>query len=282
MANFKYKARDKFGKLAVSTISADNKDEAAKKLKEMGYIPVFLSQVRELRVDEILKKFKSVRHEDLNTFTRQLYSLQKAGVPLLGSLDSIASQTRDRYFKLVIEEVAADIKAGMSLSESLSKQPQVFDGIYISMIKAAETGGALSEILDRLTNLIEQEIDTKQRIKSATRYPLIAFCALILGFVVVVAFVIPRFATLYSQFDTLLPLPTRILIAVNVAFQKYWLICLLVAVGGGFGFSRFIKSKFGRPLWDNFKLKIPVLGKLLSMLIMSRFARVTAILMRSG
>lgn len=282
MPNFKYSARDSFAKSVTGVIVAGNKDEAAKKLQEMGYFPLTITEVYEFAAGEILKKFKRVKLEEVNTFTRQLYSLQKAGIPLLGCLETISLQTTNRYFKIVIEEIAQDIRGGLSFSESLKKYSRIFDSVYISMIKSAESSGMMVDILERLTGLIEQQIDTRSRIKAATRYPMIAFFVLCLGFLILVTFVIPRFASVYSQFNAALPLPTRILIAINIALQKFWYLFLLGIIGAIFTFSRFINSKTGRPVWDNFKLKVPVFGSLVSMLVMSRFTRVTAILMKSG
>jgi type II secretory pathway component PulF len=189
---------------------------------------------------------------------------------------------KNQYFKLVIEEISRDIRGGISFSEALKKHTGVFDEVYVNMIKAAEAGGLMVEILARLTELIEQEIDTRARIKSATRYPMIAFFVLCVGFLIVVAFVIPRFASVYSQFNATLPLPTRILIGLNLAVQKFWYLFILIIAALIFGFRRFVNSNTGRPVWDNFKLKVPVIGPLVEMLVMSRFARVTAVLLKSG
>ncbi len=282
MANFKYKARDKFAKLVTGATLAENQAEAVKKLQEMGYVVLDISEVSEFSAENILRKFRRVRLEDLNTFTRQLYSLQKAGLPLLSGLEAIALQTENRYFKTVIEEISRDIRGGLSFSAALKKHSQVFDQVYINMIKAAESSGLMVDILGRLTLLIEQEIDTRSRIKASTRYPMLAFFVLCLGFLIVITFVVPRFANLYAQFNAALPLPTRIMIAVNVAVRKFWYLFILGIGGATFAFIRFINSKTGRPIWDNFKLKVPVFGPLVSMLIMSRFARVTAVLMKSG
>lgn len=283
MPNFKYKARDKFAKPVSGSTVAENQAEAVKKLQDMGYTVVSMSQVADFEAGEILGRFsKIVKLQEVSTFTRQLYSLQKAGLTLLSSLEAIALQSENRYFRTVIEETARDIRGGLNFSEALKKHPHIFDGVYISMIKAAESGGLMTEILERLTSLIEQQIDTRARIKAATRYPIIAFGVLCLGFLIVVTFVIPRFATLYGQFNVALPLPTRILIAINIAIQKYWYLLILGIGGAIFGFIRLINSKVGRPVWDNFKLKVPVFGPLVTLLTVSRFARVTAILMKSG
>jgi type II secretory pathway component PulF len=246
MPNFRYKARDKFATLVSGETFAETKEEAAKKLKEIGYLPVSITQVSDLKAANIFNRFRKVRLEELSTFTRQLYSLQKAGIPLLSSLEAIALQTKSRYFKTIIEKIASDIKGGVSFSESLRKYSLIFDEVYISMVKSAEASGKLVEILERLSNLIEQDIDTRARIKAATRYPIIAFVSLCLGFLIVVTFVIPRFASLYGQFNALLPLPTRILLAINLAIQKFWFLSLLVVGGIVFAFLQFINSKAGR------------------------------------
>ncbi|MBM3248611.1 MAG: type II secretion system F family protein [Candidatus Omnitrophica bacterium] len=282
MPNFKYKARDKFSKLVIGSTVADNQADAARKLTEMGYVPVSVSEIHELSTDRILKKFRGVGLDEVNTFTRQLYSLQKAGVPLLSSLEAISVQVKNQYFKLVIEEVSRDIRGGLSFSEALKKHPAVFDEVYVNMMKAAESGGLMVEILSRLTELIEQEIDTRARIKSATRYPMIAFFVLCLGFLIVITFVIPRFAAVYNQFNATLPLPTRILIGLNLVVQKFWYIFIFIVTALIIGFRKFIASNTGRPVWDNFKLNVPVIGPLIQMLVMSRFARVTAVLLKSG
>jgi len=282
MPNFKYKARDKFAALVSGVTAADNKEEAARKLKDMGYAPISIVEAAGLDTDSILKRFRKVNLEDLSTFTRQLYSLQKAGIPLLSSLEAIALQTKSQYFKIIIEKIASDIKGGVSLSEALRKQGSVFDEVYFSMVKSAEASGRLVEILERLSGLIEEEIDTRARIRAATRYPLIAFVTLCVGFLIVVAFVIPRFASIYGQFNAMLPLPTRILLAINTAIHKFWFVSIIAIISIIFVFLRFINSKAGRPVWDRLKLNVFILGPLLSMLIMSRFARITAILLKSG
>ncbi|MFC1674549.1 type II secretion system F family protein [Candidatus Omnitrophota bacterium] len=282
MANFKYKARDKFAKAVSGTIVAKDKDDAAKKLKSMDYTPVSISQAKEIGAEKFLRKLKRVKPQDLNAFTRQLYSMQKAGVPLLSSFQAIAGQMNNAYFKLVIEEIARDVRGGLSFSDALKKHPQVFDEIYTNMIAAAERGGAMVGVLERLNGLIEQEIDTQQQIKAATRYPLIAFFVLCAGFLIVVTFVIPRFAALYGQFNAVLPLPTRILIGLNIVISRFWYIFFIALGVSSYAFIHFIHSQFGRPVWDNFKLKLPVLGPLLSMFIMARFTRITAMLIKSG
>jgi MSHA biogenesis protein MshG len=282
MPNFKYSARDNFAKFVSGVLAASTKEEAAKKLQEMGYFPLSIGEVHDSAAADIFKRFSRVSLEDINAFTRQLYSLQKAGLPLLSGLETMAQQTANRNFKSIIEDLARSIRGGMNFSDALKKYTNIFGEVYVSMIRAAETSGRLVDVLLSLNNLIEQEIDTRSRINAATRYPMLAFFVLCVGFLIVVTFVIPRFSSVYGQFGARLPLPTLIMIGVSIAIRKYWYIFLIVLGLMVFGFWRFINSRGGRPIWDNFKLKVPVFGPLLTMLALSRFARITALLMKSG
>ena len=203
-------------------------------------------------------------------------------VYLLYSLEAIAKDIGDEYFEGIIRQIASDVKAGMSFSEALRKHTSVFGEIYISMIKAAESSGQLAFMLQNILQLIEGEIDTRQRIQMAIRYPLLVVLALCIAFLVLSIFVIPRFIVVYAQFNTALPLPTRVMIGLYIALKKFWYLFLAVIGGAIYGFLRFINSKRGRPLWDNFRIRIYIIGPLLKMLVISRFARVTAIMMRSG
>ncbi|HNX81744.1 MAG TPA: type II secretion system F family protein [Candidatus Omnitrophota bacterium] len=282
MATFQYKARDKYSRLVSGITNADTSDAAANKLSDMGYVPITISQVRQKQTAELLQRFQRVSPEELNTFTRQIYSLQKAGISLVSSLESISQQTKSSYFKGVIDTLSEEIRGGASFSQALKKYPRIFNEIYVSLIKTAETSGNLAAVLERLTILIEQEIDTRSRIKAATRYPILAFGALCVGFLILISFVIPRFALIYGQFNVALPLPTRILIVVSVALHTFWYLFLFVAAGIWVGWHRFVNSKFGARVWDRVLLSAPVFGPLVSMLIISRFCRITALLMKSG
>jgi len=282
MPTFRYKARDKFSRAVSGQISAQDSNDVAKKLSESGYVPVSIEAASVFSAQKIIERFNRVSLEEVNAFTRQLYALFKAGLPLLAILQAIAAQTKNKCLRNAISEIASDVRGGSKFSDALKKHDRIFDALYVSLIAAAEASGTMAEILARLNNLIDQEIDTRQRVKSATRYPLIAFFVLCMGFTIIVTFVIPRFAVVYSQFNAILPLPTRILITISVLVNKYWYIALLVIGGAIFGFTRFINTIKGRAFWDNFKLKIPIFGPLVTMLLMSRFSRITAMLMKSG
>ena len=215
-------------------------------------------------------------------FTRQLVTLQRAGLPLLTSLDSIREQTASPILKTALNRTIADIEGGSHLSEALAKHPNVFDELYVNMVKAGEAGGMLDEVLERLAILGEHEENMKEQIKTATRYPIMVVFALLIGFLILTTLVIPRFADIFSKFDTALPVPTRMLIWLNHAITNYWWATLIVVSLLVVGFKKIITMDAGRRWWDSMKLKFPVFGPLFVKISMSRFARITGTLTRSG
>jgi type II secretory pathway component PulF len=154
--------------------------------------------------------------------------------------------------------------------------------LYISTIKAGETSGALDEIFSRLADLGEHEADTKSKMKAATRYPIVAISVLVIGFAVLVTYVIPRFVSIFDRYEAELPLPTKVLIWINSAIVNYWHLTIVLIVLSIFAFRKFISLPYGRRIWDTLKLKVPVFGPLYFMITMSRFSRIMAIMIKSG
>ncbi len=283
--NFKYKARDKYGKAISGIMSGNDKNYVAKHLSAIGYVPISIEESKEGQVGllEFFASFsRAVKPEELSLFTRQLLTLQKAGISLLSSLNVLEKQTRNKYFKDIIKELIAHVEGGLSLSEAMAKYPKIFDEFYVNMIKAGEASGLLDEILERLAEFSEKETENRFKIKAAMRYPLITLCALFGAFLIVVTFVIPKFASIFSQFKTKLPLPTRILMGLSAILKGYWYILIIFAGILYYLFYRYINTKKGRYIWDSFKLKVPIFGPLISMFVMARFARTMSILIRSG
>ena len=283
MATFQYKARDKSTKLIQGVMGAESENAVAVKLEQMGYIPIAIFPARvEFRFDRIFDRFSSVGFWELNIFTRQLFTLQKAGLPLLNSLNALKQQTTNRLLRNVIEQVSRDIEGGSDFSSALGRHPRVFNALYVNMIKSGEVSGKLPAILERLAVLGEQDEVVRLRIQAAMRYPAIVVIAIVIGFLVLVTLVMPRFAQLYSQFNTLLPMPTQILLGVNYTVTKFWWLLLAVVAIVIVLFRQFITTKPGRFWWNNVQLKVPVIGPLLLTLTMSRFCRITGMLMQSG
>ncbi len=284
MPNFLYKIRDKHGRLSAGTIEGESKEAVAIHFKKMGYTPTL---IKEQKIS--LKKFnlpenffRSVSVAELVVFTRQLMTLQRSGVSILVSLESIREQSTNSYFKKTIEEITHDVEAGKSLSSALSKFPKIFSEIYINMIRAGEAGGMLDDILDRLANLLEHEQELSMKIKQATRYPLLVIISISIAFPMAVMFIIPKFSALFARFDTQLPLPTRMLLGLNFILINYWYLVVIGLGGLIVAFRYLINNKEGRELWDSIKLRVPVFGPLNLKISMSRFSRMTATLSASG
>ncbi|NWF91294.1 MAG: type II secretion system F family protein [Syntrophaceae bacterium] len=285
MPIFKYRVRDRSGNAAVGTIDAPNVQLAGDQLHALGYFPISIEkaeQAASLDLSDLWTRFQKVKLEELIVFSQQLSTLYKAGLPILLGLQSIAEQTKNKKFKKVLEEVHKQIESGSTLHGAMAKYPDVFSTIYVNMVRAGETSGMLGESLDRFVTLSERELRTRQRVKEATRYPKIVILSLAIAFAVLVMFIIPRFAQVFAQFKTPLPLPTRIMIGINDLFQHYWYVLLAVGIGVPILLKRYLNTENGRYLWDSFKMRIPVFGPLFLKIALSRFTFIFVMLNRSG
>ena len=182
----------------------------------------------------------------------------------------------------MLEAIGRQVEKGSTLFEAMAKNPEVFTPVYVNMIRAGETSGLLGQSLDRFVTLADRELRTRQRVKEATRYPKIVILSLTIAFAVLIAFVFPRFAEVFSRFNTPLPLPTRVMIGINHVFHTYWYLILPVFFGTPFLIRHYIRTAKGKYLWDRFKIRIPVFGPLFLKIALSRFAYIFVMLNRSG
>ena len=284
MATYQYKARDKFAKPIVGLMESDSENTIALKLKAMGYIPISITPAEERgKFQEFFNRlFKQIRPSDIIMFTWQFAALLKAGIPVLTSLNTLREETENKYLEDIIGQVARSIEAGESLSSALDKYPAVFNPLYVNMIKIGEASGTLDQVLKRLAILEEYEEKVMLRIKAATRYPVIVIMAIALGFLILTTVVIPRFAQIYAQSKVDLPIPTQILLLINALVRGYWWLLIILGALFIFLFHKLINTKRGRFYWDTFKLKIPIFGPLILKLTMSRFTRISGVLIGSG
>jgi len=283
MTAYKYKARDKFGKAIDGVMDASNPEMAADQVEDLGYIPVSIQEKKKDVISlDFLQRYRKVSVEDLILFTRQLSTMISAGIPMLSGLNTLAEQAEDKRMKETINTIRNDIEEGSSLSDALSKHPRVFSQLYVGMIQAGETAGTLDEILDRLAAITEHEKDTRARIRAATSYPKMVITAISVAFIVLVTFVIPKFATMFTKFGGTLPLPTRVMIGLNYIILHYWYLMVAVTAAIALGFHWYINTESGRLRWDGLKLRIPVFGPLFLKVAMSRFTHILGMLMRSG
>jgi type II secretory pathway component PulF len=267
------------------TIEAPTIEMAGNNLYQTGYFPIAIEEEvvsASLDLSSIWKRFQKVKLEELIVFSQQFSTLYKAGLPLLPGLRSLKEQTLNQRFKEILEEIGLQIEGGNTLFGAMSKYPDAFPVVYINMIRAGETSGKLGESLDRYVTLADRELRTRQRVKETTRYPKIVIFSVVIAFVVLLAFVIPRFAQIFAQFNTPLPLPTKMMIWTNNFFQKYWYLVLGVLVLIPILLKRYIQTEKGRIFWDRLKMRIPVFGRLFLIAALSRFTHTFVMLNRSG
>jgi MSHA biogenesis protein MshG len=283
MATFSYRARDASGVLVTGRMEAEAQQAVAQQLLQTGYVPTVIEPAWTVpSLANLSVPFRRVRADDLILFTRQLEVLSRAGIPLLESLETLTKQARTKVFQQVIQGVARSIEAGATLSDAMGRYPQAFPEVYVSTVRAGELGGFLDLALERLAALGEHEAETQARIKAAVRYPIFVVTAIGIALVIIVTFVVPKFALLYGAFRATLPLPTRIAFAVGLALQRFWYLAVagtVVAVGG-------VRLALGVPgirlWWDEAKLKLPILGPVILKLSLSRWAHILSLLVRSG
>jgi len=286
LTNFNYRARDKYGVLATGRMEAENSKGVAIQLAKLGYMPISIDQeeysILQARFDEVLARFQRVRPEEMVVFTRQLASTLDAGVPLISSLEAVAEQIMNRTFRAIVYQVKKDIEGGLTFSDALDKYHDVFPSLVVNMIRAGEKAGILPSVLDRVSNLIEKDIATSDRVKAATRYPLIVLVTLCIAFVILTTYVIPKFASFFAAFKADLPLPTRILMWLNTFISAFWYWVLGGVIAGVYFFRKFLATEKGRYSWDHFILSTPVFGPLYSKIYLSRFGRMLSAMLASG
>lgn len=286
MTSFNYKARDRYGILTSGALEAEDTRAVALHLEKMGFTPVSISPAETtgafLQLENWFDKFSKIKADEIIVFTRQMASILQAGVSLVDGLDAIQEQIKNRKFKRVVVSVKKNIEGGSTFSDALERYKSLFSPLVVNMIRAGEKAGILDEVLDRVSNLLEKDLETMDKIKSATRYPMIVLAALSAAFLVMMVFVIPRFVYFFSTFKTELPLPTRILIGMNHIIVNYWVWMVLVIALGGYLFKKFIDTEKGGYSWDLFVLSLPVFGPLFSRIFLSRFCRMLATMIGSG
>ena len=282
MAIYNYKARDKQGKLIAGRIESASSISAEKQIEELKLIPISVEEAASFLWGDFLPVFQTISKKDVIVFSRQLATLYQSGVPLTKSLDSLIEFARNKKFKEIIVEVKQDVESGQTLSKSFARHPKVFSEIYVNMVEVGETSGLLYDILVRLALLMEKDMAVKVKVKSATFYPKIVVSAIIIAVVILVGFVIPKFAMLYKSFNVPLPLETRILVAISSFFISYWYIVLIASAALFAGVKFYLNSSAGRLWWDEHKLKIPIFGSIFYKSMMSQFTRIFGLLFQSG
>ncbi len=283
MATFTYTGRDSGGRMIKGAIEGDSENAVVTRLQEMGYIITALRRrAAQPTVDTLLRRFGGVRLKDLAIFTRQMATMINAGLTIVTSLTILEAQVSNRKLVEVIQKVRTEVESGLPLSEAFSHQPDVFNNLYVNMVRAGETGGVLDEILTRLSTLLEKELALRQKVKAAMIYPAVIATAAVGIVSFIVFFILPKFVLFFNQLNVPLPAPTRFLIWVTVVSSHLWYVIVLVLVVGVYGFRYYVGTPAGRAWFDRFKLRMFLFGPINRSVVMTRFARTFGTLTHSG
>lgn len=283
MAVYTYRARDQTGQAIEGTIEADSERMVVAQLRERGYMTTILREkVVAPSVRDQVRRLAGVPRQDLVLFTQQLATMIGAGLPLVSALDVTSRQTGSRRLRDVLETLRGGIEAGGTLSAEMAKHPRVFFDLYVNTVRSGEVSGALDRVLTYLADYLERELALVQRIKTTATYPAVVLAATaIVGFVAVFV-VLPALVSLFKGLQVTLPGPTLLLIAVSAGIRRFWYLMLGVPLGLGITLVALSRTRRGRVVVDEIVFRTPGLGRLVLKLALARFARMFAMIARSG
>ncbi|WP_278182976.1 type II secretion system F family protein [Vibrio misgurnus] len=285
MTTFYYQGRDTNGSKAAGLLEAASEDLAADILLNKGIVPTSITAQaakRGLNVNWQVWLTPAVPLEVLVMFCRQMYSLTKAGVPLLRSMHGLTQHCHNKQLKQALESVCHELTNGRNLSASMQLHSAIFSPLFVSMIQVGENTGRLDQALLQLANYYEQEVETRKRIKTALRYPIFVISFVVIAMFILNVKVIPQFTSMFSRFGAELPLATRILIATSDFFVNYWGWLLAVIAGLFLVFRGWVNTREGRIKWDSMRLRMPIVGELVNRAQLSRFARTFSLMLSAG
>jgi MSHA biogenesis protein MshG len=290
MAVFSYKGRNGRGDLVEGTLDGDDSGVIADQLLNTGITPVEVKPFRGIRVGASAKpdwfknlfKDTQITQIDLMLFSRQMYTLLKAGVPIMRALAGLQESTQNPVFSVMLQDLRESLDSGRELSAAMRRHPKVFSAFYVSMVQVGEMTGMLDETFIRLYDYLEFERDMRERIRTAMRYPSFVVMAMAIAIFVINLFVIPAFAKVYAGFHAELPVITRMLIGFSGFMVNYWLLMIALIIVAVVGFRFYINTPDGRYKWDKYKFKLPVVGAIILKSTLSRFARGMALSFKSG
>lgn len=285
MANFAYKARDASGKAVNGLIEAGSEAAAADILRRRSFIPLTIQRqadTADTKAVSITLWQPKVQLTDLIMFSRQMYSLMKAGIPIIRAIEGLEQSTSSKRLKQVLHELVQELEKGRGLSSALAAHPNVFSRLMVSLVHVGENTGRLDDAFLQLTYYFEQELETRKQIKQATRYPMFVLIALAVAMFILNLAVIPQFANMFARFNAELPWSTKALLASSEFFIQFWPGIIIFMLGSYFGFRHYIKTDTGRVRWGRWKLALPVIGDVINRATLGRFARSFGMMLKAG
>jgi type IV pilus assembly protein PilC len=282
--SYAYRVRDREGKMLGGTLEADSEEAVVTRLRQLGYAPISIEAEKGagLKTELRLPGSGRVKLKDLAVFSRQFATMINSGLSLLRALTILGEQTGNKRLAEIVTQVRAEVEKGSSLSAAMAKHPRAFNRLYVSMVRAGEVGGFLDQVLVKVAETFEKEVELRGKIRSAMTYPVVVFVMVLLIVGGMLIFIVPTFKNLYTSLGGTLPLPTRLLIGVSDAMKRFFPLVLLAVIGLVIAYRRWRATPAGRYRLDQFKLKVKVFGPLFHKSALSRFSRTLATLIRAG
>lgn len=290
MAAYAYRASTREGKVVEGSMEASGEAAVVAALRGQGLMPLSVKAGSSaatgfsfsLNFELPWNRQPKVRSRDLMVFTGELSTLLRAGLPLDRSLGSLSALTENETLKRIVGEILGRVQEGRSLSQAVGEHPEVFPPLYVNMIRAGEAGGVVETVLERLAEYLESSEKTREEIKSAMVYPIILATTAGGAILVMLTFVLPKFAAIFADLGTAMPASTRFVMAVSDVLLGYWWAITAGVVAAYIGWKRWLATPAGRERFDRFSLAAPVVGDLVRKLQVARFARTLGTMLKGG
>ncbi|CAN5561263.1 type II secretion system F family protein [soil metagenome] len=281
MPLFAYTAVDPSGRTIKATLEAENENLVLAKLRDQS---LHCTEIKKAgrRSSSAAFSPKKIKPKSLVVFSRQFATMIDAGIPILRSLEILTTQQKDLALKYALEQLTLDVKGGLSLNEAMAKHPKVFNKLYVNMIRAAELGGILDTILDRLAQFLEYENEVRGKIKSAMMYPVLVLNFAAVMLFALFTFVLPKFKEIFNGLNVELPPVTQALFTMGDFMSAYWWLIIGFGIGSYFGIKQWCKTPKGRYFFDSLRLRLPIIGEISLKMSIARFSRTFGTLISSG
>ena len=283
MGSFAFKAVDLSGIPQVGLIDGVDKQAVSIELKGRGLKVMALEEQKSGLKMELRLGSKRVKPAELTVLSRQLATMISSGMTLLRAFYVLEEQVENQMLRKTVGEVREDIEAGLSFSDALERHPKVFNPLYVAMVRSGEAGGVLEESLERISDQLEKDDSLRRQVKSAMAYPIVVFTFAMLVLIGMIAFIVPVFVGVFKDFGGELPLITRFTVGLSATVTGQWYILVAIAVGSFVGFRKWKSSSWGRPQWDQFRIRIPFsIGKTVQKIALARWSRTFSALYGAG
>jgi len=286
MPVYSYAGLSPDGKNVAGIIDAESPRAARLKLRRSGVFPTSLAETQDETTQRasrsISRLFERISAQDLSVMTRQLSTLVSAGLPLVDCLSALIDQVDSERLKRILTQTRQHVNEGRSLADALAEHPRLFSELFVNMVRAGEASGALDVVLLRLADYTESTARLRTKLRSALTYPIIM--VLVGGAILffLLSYVVPKITRIFTESKQVLPLPTRVLMAVSGAFATWWPVVVVLLVALAIGLRYYVRTPNGRQRYDRWVLRMPVFGKLLQKIAVARFSRTLSTLLRSG